>query len=383
MSICLIGLDNLPVLAPEFRGQAIGGESVQQTLLARALVRRGHQVSMVTADSGQRDAMVRDGICVYKAYRPAAGLPVLRFIHPRWSGLWSALARADTQVYYASCAGMHVGLLSLFCARHDRRFVFRCASDTDCDPSRLLVRYARDRWLYAYGLRRADAVLVQSAAQAQSLAQRFGRASRVAGLLAEPAPPAARRDIDVLWVGNIRRVKRPERVLELAARVPEAVIHMVGGPVPDERALYKRIRAEAQRYPNLIFHGHLPYWEASAMYGRARLLVNTSEAEGFPNAYLQAWMLGVPVVTFSDPDGVIDCHGLGEVIRSEVAMRGAVRRLLASQDELAALGARCRAYMRQEYSEERILAPYLAAFEQLTRSPVGAPQLLAGGGRRV
>jgi glycosyltransferase involved in cell wall biosynthesis len=157
---------------------------------------------------------------------------------------------------------------------------------------------------------------------------------------------------------------------------------MVGGPVPDEQALYDRIRAEAQRYPNLIFHGHLPYWEASAMYGRARLLVNTSDAEGFPNAYLQAWMLGVPVVTFSDPDGVIDCRGLGEVIRSPLAMWGAVRRLLADPDELAVLGARCRAYMRQEYSEERILAPYLAAFEELTRGPVGAPQVLAGSGRR-
>jgi glycosyltransferase involved in cell wall biosynthesis len=383
MSICLIGLDNLPVLAPEFRGEAIGGESVQQTLLARALVRRGHQVSMVTADCGQHDGMVRDGICVYKAYRPAAGVPVLRFIHPRWSGLWSALARADAQVYYTSCAGMHVGLLSLFCARHDRRFVFRCASDTDCDPARLLVRYARDRWLYAYGLRRAHAVLVQSASQAQRLAQRFGVSGHVAGMLAEPAPPAARRDLDVLWTGNIRRVKRPERLLELAARLPGVVFHMVGGPVPDEQSLYERIRAAAARCRNVVFHGHLPYWEASAMYGRARLLVNTSEAEGFPNAYLQAWTLGVPVVTFSDPDGVIDCHGLGEVVRSPLAMRGAIERLLAAPDGLAALGARCRAYMRREYAEERILAPYLAAFEELTRSPAGAQQLFADGGRRV
>jgi hypothetical protein len=38
--------------------------------------------------------------------------------------------------------------------------------------------------------------------------------------------------------------------------------------------------------------------------------------------------------------------------------------------------------MRREYAEERILAPYLAAFEELTRSPAGA-QLFADGGRRV
>lgn len=384
MNICLVGLDNLPVLAPEFRALAIGGESVQQTLLARALVRRGHEVSMVSADCGQQDAMVRDGICVYKAYRPAAGVPLLRFIHPRWSGLWSALARADAQVYYTSCAGMHVGLLALFCARHRRRFVFRCASDTDCDPARLLIRYARDRWLYRYGLRRADAILVQSAAQALSLRRHFGRAGRTAGMLAEPAPPAARRDIDVLWVGNIRRVKRPERVLELAARLPGAVVHMVGGPVADEQPLYERIRDEAARYPNLVFHGHLSYWEANAMYGRARLLANTSDAEGFPNAYLQSWMLGVPVVTFSDPDGVIDRHGLGEVVRSPLAMWDAIRRLLGDAGALAAAGERCREYIARAYSEERILAPYLAAFEELSREAPGSERLVAAsGGRRA
>jgi hypothetical protein len=39
MRICFVGLDNLPVLAPEYRSELIGGESVQQTLLARALAR--------------------------------------------------------------------------------------------------------------------------------------------------------------------------------------------------------------------------------------------------------------------------------------------------------------------------------------------------------
>jgi hypothetical protein len=142
MKICLLGLDNVPVLAPEYREHTIGGESVQQTLLARALARRGHEVSMVTADYGQTDAALWEGIRVYKAYRPEAGLPLLRFVHPRWSGLWSALARADAQLYYTSCAGMQVALLALFCARHGRRFVFRCASDADCDPSQLLIRHA-------------------------------------------------------------------------------------------------------------------------------------------------------------------------------------------------------------------------------------------------
>jgi len=67
---------------------------------------------MVVADYGQRDAAEWEAIRVFKAYRPDAGIPVLRFIHPRWTGMWSALARADADLYYTSCAGMHVGLVA-------------------------------------------------------------------------------------------------------------------------------------------------------------------------------------------------------------------------------------------------------------------------------
>lgn len=377
MSICLVGLDNLPVLASEHRAHAVGGESVQQTLLARALARRGHDLSMVTADHGQADGMVRDGIRVYGAYRPTAGLPVLRFVHPRWTGLWSALARADAQLYYTSCAGMHLGLLAAFCARHGRGLVFRCASDSDCDPAQLLIRYGRDRWLYRYGLRRAGVILVQSADQASSLTRHFGRVGRVAGMLVEPPPAEVKRDIDVLWVGNIRRIKRPDLMLMLAAQMPGAVIHMVGGPVSDEAALYDSVRREAARYPNLTFHGPLPYHDASAMYGRARLLANTSDVEGFPNAYLQAWIRGVPVVSFRDPDGVIGRHGLGAAVASPLQMREEIRSLLEDGPALAAAGARCRAYVARGYAEEQILAPYLSAFEELSRKTMTRPPMLA------
>ncbi len=377
MKICLVGFDNLPVLVREYCQQTVGGESVQQTLLARALSRRGHEVCMVTADYGQADEAVWEQIRVHKAYRPGAGIPVLRFIHPRWTGIWGALARADAQLYYTSCAGMHVALLALFCARYARRFVFRAASDADCDPTRLLVRYARDRWLYRYGLRRADAILVQSAVQAGSLAGKFGLDSRMAGMLVEPAPRDVERNIDVLWVGNIRRVKRPDRILSLSAELPEVGFHMVGGPLPDEGALFHTTRRAAMLRPNITFHGRLSYQDTNALYGRARLLINTSDVEGFPNSYLQAWVRGVPVVSYVDPDGIIRRHGLGVVVESALEMRAAIERLLADTGALAAASARCQAYVAREFTEDKILAPYLATFDEVLREGDGSSRVPA------
>lgn len=376
MNICLLGLDNLPVLAPEYRQHAIGGESVQQTLLARGLARRGHKVSMVVADYGQAEGATWDSIRAYKAYPPDAGLPLLRFIHPRWTRTWQALARADADLYYTSCAGMLVGLLSMFCSRNRRRFVFRTASDSDCDPARLLVQYARDRWLYAYGLRRANAVLVQSEAQARTLARNFGIAGRVAGMLVEPpGPSAAVPDIDVLWVGNIRGVKRPDRILALAAKMPGASFHVVGGALPGEHRLYEETRRAARASANVSFHGRLSYWDANSLYGRAKLLVNTSDVEGFPNSYLQAWIRGVPVVTFIDPDGVIGREGLGIAADSFSGMHDAICRLLSDRRARKAASERCRAFMARDFAEGKILARYLAVFDEAMLPGSAGPRL--------
>ncbi|MGH8745865.1 MAG: glycosyltransferase family 4 protein [Burkholderiales bacterium] len=362
MKICLVGLLNLSVLAPEYRDHAVGGESVQQTLLARALARRGHDVSMIVADCGQPDGARWDAITTFKAYRLEAGVPGWRFIHPRWTGLWAALTRADADAYYTSCAGMHLGLLAMFCRSARKRLVFRAASDADCEPSRLLVPYARDRWLYEYGLRRADTILVQSAAQAGALRRNYGLKSVVAGMLVEPPRLVPARDIDVLWIGNIRRVKRADRALELADKLPQARIHMVGGPLPGEEALYEEVALEAGARSNVSFRGRLSYADASELYGRARVLLNTSDVEGFPNTYLQAWAAGVPVITLIDPDGVIAREGLGTCLREPAGLAEAVVRLLEDGADWQAASERCRAFMVGEYGEAQVLGAYLEAF---------------------
>jgi glycosyltransferase involved in cell wall biosynthesis len=184
-------------------------------------------------------------------------------------------------------------------------------------------------------------------------------------MLVEAPRAAAFRDVDVLWTSNVRRVKRPDRILELAGQLPGVMIHMVGGSQPFEEALFASVRQGAAAHPNITFHGPLSYRGANAMYDRAKVFVNTSDVEGFPNSYLQAWIRGVPVVTLLDPDGVIEREGLGVVVKSPARMGEAVERLLSDAAAWTMASDRCRAFMAREYGEEKVLASYLAAFEQV------------------
>lgn len=366
--ICFVGMNNLSALAPEYGASGTAGEPIQHTLLAKALARRGYPVSMVTADYGQPDGATWYGVRTFKAFDRKAGLPLVRFIHPRWTGLWAALKRADADVYYTSCAGGIVGQIAMFCARYRRRFIFRVASDSDCAPDTLLIQscYWRDARLYEYGLRRASGVLAQSRRQQQLLEQNFGVGSSLAGMLVDPAagrPDLRDRDIDALWVSNLRVVKRPDVLLDVADRLPDLSFHMVGGTVPGELQCFESIRADAAKRGNVKFHGAVPYRDVGTLYARARVFVNTSDVEGFPNTYLQAWMSGTPVVAFFDPDDVIARHGLGVVVRTPEQMAAAIRMLLQDEGAWEAARARCVSFIEREFGEDRVLESYLRLIE--------------------
>jgi glycosyltransferase involved in cell wall biosynthesis len=368
--VCFVGLQNLPVLAPEFEQHGMGGAQLQQTLLAKALVKRGITVSMVVGDYGQPDGAVWSGIRTYRAYSAREGIPVVRFLHPRWTKLTAALRRANADVYYVSCASAEVGQVAMWATRNDRSMVFRVASEADCDPKRVLIAFWRDRQLYAYGLRRADAILAQNRAQQELLRSNYGVESLVASPLVEGSEhdvALEERNIGLLWVSNIQQLKRPEMFIELARRLGPGRADMAGGPYAGVPHLFEEARQQASQVPNLTFHGRLPYRATGRLFDHARVFVNTSEVEGFPNTFLQSWVRGVPVVSFFDPDNVIQREGLGYAVSNLDEMTEAARRLTADAALWLEVSTRCRAYMARRYNEAEIAAPYLETLERLAQ----------------
>jgi hypothetical protein len=150
---------------------------------------------------------------------------------------------------------MATGLAAWHRARGSRRFVFRLAHDTDCIPGQQLIRFWRDRKIYEYGLRRADFIAAQGTHQVDLLRRHYGLDSVPINMaVEEPTESDAPRDIDVLWVNNLRAFKRPGLAVDLAQRLPSRRVVMIGGAVPGNEALYEDMRQRA-RLPNLSLCG--------------------------------------------------------------------------------------------------------------------------------
>lgn len=358
--ICFIESAAYAVLDGSIGASSTGGESVQQTLLARAFAARGWHVSMISSDFGQPDGTVVDGIQVWKTYTQTEGLPVLRFLYPRLYRSWRALKVANADVYFQSCAGFMTGLLASFVARHNRKMIFRVAHDTDCIPGEELVSLERDRRIYQYGLKRADLISAQSATQAHALQENYGLRSVEVDMAAEipQDPDDSGRDIDVLWVNNFREFKRPDLLLDIARKMPGTSFTMIGGKMKNEESLYDEIRKQALELDNVDFVGGVPYSEVNAYFERARVFLNTSDSEGFPNSFLQAWVRRVPVVSYFDPDQVIAGKGLGVSVDTQNDFIGAISGLLGDADARQEAGQRARKFVVDRYSPDAIAAQY-------------------------
>jgi glycosyltransferase involved in cell wall biosynthesis len=94
------------------------------------------------------------------------------------------------------------------------------------------------------------------------------------------------------------------------------------------------------------------------LFGQARVLLNTSEAEGFPNAYLQAWRSGTPVVSPVDPDGLILSQGLGRVAERPENLARAVDNLCRRPQRWLIAHERCLRWADEHLNWDRTVDRY-------------------------
>jgi glycosyltransferase involved in cell wall biosynthesis len=367
--ICFVEAASYPVLNPVHKVPSTGGESVQHTLLAREFAKQGWQVSLVCRDHGQTDGEIIDGIQVWKTYREGSGLKYLRYLYPRIYSMWRGIKNANADVYFQSCAGVMTGLVARYASRHGRKMIFRVAHDTDCIPGQQLIGNNRDRRIYEYGLRAADIISAQSTVQAHALSANYGLNSVVVNMTTEIPMDSTDepRDIDVLWVNNFRDFKRPELVCEIARSMPNASFTMIGGQFRGFEALFDKVKEEARTIPNLHFVGAVPYDQVNSYFSRAKLFLNTSDSEGFPNSFLQAWVRRVPVVSYFDPDGLIASENLGISVDSQADFVEPLARLLHSDVQRFDMGDRARQFVVDRYWAQSVVDEY----EKLMESQLG------------
>ena len=369
--VCFVAMNIYPTLSGSSSAEFVGGAEVQQTVLARALADDGMRVSVLTGDYGQPEVVDCGGVRIHRVPAPGRrGIKGLRFIAPHMTDVVAALRRIDPDIVYFRVAGFRAAAAAWYARTAGKAFVYACAHDTELSPQGNNPPTRRDAFLFRLALKSADAVLVQNVLQRQLLNDNFGKDGLIlANCYVEPGAGVAAPDGHILWVGTVKPGKFPESFIELARRHPSRKFRMVGGANhqdPAGQAYFDRIRGDAGTVPNLDFVGHVPFHSVGKHFDDSSLFVNTSAAEGFPNTFLQAWIRGVPTVSFVSPEvtagqtGTIVCGDLEE-------MTVRVAALTRDGEAWAAASAACKDHFGRVHGIESALQGYRDFFGKVTR----------------
>jgi glycosyltransferase involved in cell wall biosynthesis len=369
-SICIVAHNAYAAVTNSKNGH-IGGVEHQTSMLAKWLVRSGFRVSLLTWDEGDAARTEVKGVRLLPICPKKAGLPGVRFLHPRWSGLWRALRAADADVYYHNGAEATSGQIALWCKRYGRRFVFSSAADADVDVTLPALTRRRDRWLYRRALHVADAIIVQTLKQQKMLKEGFGLASTA---LPMPCDGPTREEYKqrsspgsprALWIGRISTVKRLEWLVELAERCPGIDFDIVG-PI-ENRKYAEPILNRARALNNVVWHGRKLRHEVSEMYQRAACLICTSLREGFPNTFLEAWSYGVPVISTLDVDHHIEKLGLGTIATDLKSLERALNTITSDTHIWRLSSERARAYFEHHHTTDIAMTRFAECFVRVTQ----------------
>lgn len=193
------------------------------------------------------------------------------------------------------------------------------ASDINFVPGKANVGNTLNTKLYELAVHNTfDYIVTQNRLQSQSLDKYFNKGSLIIpNIWSDNISKANKQEkkYDVVWVSNFRRLKRAEWILYAAEQLPQYRFAIIGGP--NDAAYYDEISEAASKLNNVDFLGSKSLDESSQVIACSRILACTSEYEGFPNTFLQAWAVGIPVISTVDPNNIILEHTTGCIINNE------------------------------------------------------------------
>jgi len=346
-----------------------GGAELQIALLARELAARGIDTVIAAGDTGQADGDLHEGVRIRNAGKfQTGGIADTLLALPRVASVigeerpdWVLLLGWTTWLFFLHMMKSSLGF----------RLGFICGLDTEVNGGFRRENPVRG-FLFEHAMRHCDARFAMTEDQRML----FHKNGMTCGfyrnlILPRAGERTAEKSIDLLWVSRCQPIKRPHLFLDLAQKLPEARCRMV---CPRENAgLWESVRTRAETIPNLEFTERVPYHEIQAVYDSAKIFVNTSEWEGWPNSFIQSGLGGAALLSLDvNPDGLFQRYALGRFCEGDPArMAGEARSMLGSAENLACMQKECTRFVVEMHDNRKETTAFLDGLSRPPRPPRG------------
>lgn len=199
--------------------------------------------------------------------------------------------------------------------------VFHLSGDSQTRYADILQHFTLRTFLknfYIWNIRYSNIIIAQTETQANLYFQTFNRRPVVLYNSQLPNMKPMIKEysiIKIIWIG--KAFKNPEKFIELFSALKHKVNYefLMVGVFSEEQT--KQYLLLANKYANFTFLGELSREEVGNYLNASHVLINTSDIEGFPNTFIEAWQRGVIVISNKiNPDNVLTKNRIGFVCES-------------------------------------------------------------------
>lgn len=338
----------------------IGGTELQMYTLATTLAQHDRfQVSCIVGDFGQPRIERYKEVAVISAFRLNKTLFNLLFA-PIY--FFRALLVCKPDIVISSPAGPEVGLLALYCMLFpSTKYIFRTASDVDCDGQKEKTFDVLSRFLYRLGIAHANKIVAQHTKQQVALRSSYSKDSEVISngyVVPAHTIEISQRPHRILWVGSSRKVKRADLFFLLVENFPEYQFDMVLSQSGNQ-TLFAEYKTRASEFSNLTFHGELSPGKTNALIGDSRLLLGTSDYEGSPNTYIIASLYGTPIISLN-----VECRGV--YVRGDYnRMKQEIKKILEDNAYAEKIASQELLYAKKHYDMNYVIEHWISVIQEM------------------
>lgn len=306
----------------------VAGIQVQMSFWAKTFVKNGWKVFSF---SNKPDRII-DGIHFIQKKSSFLSNYGLSIVEEPFRYL-KYIRQTNADVIFVRGARRDLYTIKKVCDLCKSKLVFLGASDRDFEPGKELILGAKlNIKLYRRGLHKNDYFITQNKFQADNLYKYYGKQSVIIPNIwtKSDSTQIETKTYAAIWVSNLRRLKRAEWFIRLAEKIPNYRFAIVGGV--NEQDYYDEIKKESEKLDNLDFLGAQSMENVNNLLSKSQILICTSEFEGFPNTFLQAWAQNIPVISTVNPSNVITEYELGYFINDESELHFSLLNLLTHND---------------------------------------------------
>jgi glycosyltransferase involved in cell wall biosynthesis len=306
-------------LLKSYNEQCFGGAELQAYLLASEAKQKEFEVHYIFVSTGKSFTKkldihlhpIREKKWARKLGRNGS------FVY--YFAIMRKLREINPDFIYQRVAIAFTGIAANYAKKNTCKMIWHIANEPDVKPLHVRKRLKSvceyiDKRFVEYGIRHANYIIGQADYQEELLLKNYNKkCDLIIGNWHKLPKDECNRilPVKIIWVANLKQKKRPEKFVELAKMFKNRhdIKFIMIGREGNRHTEFKKSIIELN---NLEYLGEQPNEKVNLILSESHIFINTSDYEGFPNTFIQAWMRGVPVISLTvDPDNVLVREGIG------------------------------------------------------------------------